>query len=102
MATRRTTQDGRRLGIAFVDVNTAYFHDVPRRNLHLFLPTELGLGKNATEHLLKCVYGTRDAGQIWEDVCAHALVKMGFRRGVADPCYFFPTGETHRRGGARG
>ena len=88
MATRRTTQDGRPLEISFVDVKKAYFHGVRRRNLHLFPPKELGLGKNATAHLLRCAYGTRDAGQIWEDVYAHALVKMGLRRGVANPCCF--------------
>ena len=100
MATQRTTQDGRPLEISFVDVKKAYFHGVPRRNLHLFLPRELGLGKNAVAHLLRCVYGTRDAGQIWEDVYAHTLVKLGFKRCVANPCCLYHP-ENHFRGGTR-
>ena len=40
-------------------------------------------------HLRRCEYGTRDAGQIWEDVYAGVLTKMGFRRGLANPCCFY-------------
>ena len=38
--------------------------------------------------LKRCVYGTRDAGAIWEECYASALIKMGFRRGIANPCCF--------------
>ena len=88
LATRRTLADGRPLEISFVDVKKAYFNGVPKRDLHLFLPKELGLGGKAVAHLRRCVYGTRDAGQIWEYVYAAVLTKMGFRRGLANPCCF--------------
>ena len=87
MATGRTTQDGRPLAISFVDVKKRLTFTAYHVATCMFVfPKELGAGKNATAHLLKCVYGTRDAGQIWEDVYAHALGKMECRRGVANPC----------------
>ena len=39
-------------------------------------------------HLKRCVYSTRDAGAIWEDCCADALVGLGFVHGMASPCCF--------------
>ena len=32
------------------------------------------------------MYGTRDAGLLWEDCYSTCLVNMGFERGVANPC----------------
>ena len=58
----------------------------------MFFPKELGLEKGAIAHLKRCVYGTRDAGMIWEDCYADILVKMGFRRGIASPCCFYHAG----------
>ena len=88
LATRRRLGDGRALEVSFIDIKKAYFNGIPRRDLHLFVPKELGLGTKAIAHLKRCVYGTRDAGLIWEDCYASALVNMGFRRGVSRPCCF--------------
>ena len=57
--------------------------------MHLFLPREMGLGSKAVAHLKRCVYGTRDAGMLWEECYSEALVQMGFRRGLANPCCFY-------------
>ena len=70
--------------LSFIDVKKAYFNGIPRRRVHVFLPPELGLGKRSVAHLVRCVYGTRDAGLIWEDCYATSLVAMGFRRGIAN------------------
>ena len=37
---------------------------------------------------VRCVYGTRDAGKIWEDTCTQVLESMGFASGQANPCIF--------------
>ena len=87
VTTWRTTQDGRPAEAAF-DVKKSDFHEIPRRNLHVYLPREPSLGTNAVAHLLGCVYGACDAGQIRQDVHAYVLVKLCFRRGVANPCCF--------------
>ena len=76
--------------ISFVDIRKAYFNAVPRRKLHLMFPRELGVEKDKCAKLKRCVYGTRDAGQLWEDCYAHKLVEMGFIRGLASPMLFRP------------
>ena len=75
--------------MSFVDIRKAYFNAVPRRRMHLYLPREMGLGTKAIAHLKRCVYGTRDAGALWEECYSDALVMMGFRRGLANPCCFY-------------
>ena len=37
---------------------------------------------------VRCVYGTRDAGALWEDTYRAALEGMEFKSGVASPCIF--------------
>ena len=39
--------------------------------------------------MVRCAYGTRDAGAIWEDTYTAALVEIGFNRGVAGACCFY-------------
>ena len=52
------------------------------------LPKEMGLPSHFVAKQVRCVYGTRDAGSIWEDVYRAALEDMGFESGVASPCCF--------------
>ena len=75
--------------LSFVDIKKAYFNGVPRRNVHLAFPKELAIPEHLVAHLKRCVYGTRDAGAIWEDCYADALMEMGFERGTASPCCFY-------------
>ena len=65
------------------------FDGVPRRNAHLAFPKQLAMPDHLVAHLKRCVYGTRDAGAIWEDCYASALTDMGFERGTASPCCFY-------------
>ena len=80
-ATQRSLPDGRALEMSFIDIKKAYFNAIPRRQLHLFLPREMGLGPRAVARLKRCVYGTRDAGMRWEETYSQALLDLGFRRG---------------------
>ena len=52
-------------------------------------PKELGLPSHYVAKLVRCVYGTRDAGAIWEDCYRDALEAMGFTSGIASPCCFY-------------
>ena len=79
---------GQPLKLHFLDVRKAYFNGRPQRAIYLRLPPELGLGKNIVGKLKRCVYGTRDAGAIWEQVYTRALLDMGFRQGTSSPCCF--------------
>ena len=80
-SSRRWHADGRPLHMSFVDIRKAYFNATPARNLCLSFPRELGIPRSYCGHLLRCVYGTRDAGLFWEQCYSKILNDMGFERG---------------------
>ena len=82
-----STQDVYRQ-LSFIDVKKAYFYGVPDRNLYIRFPPELGMPKTMVGKLVRCMYGTRDAGSIWEGCYTKCLVDLGFEQGVASPCCF--------------
>ena len=53
------------------------------------MPKESGLPNDVVGFLVKCAYRTRDAGAIWEETFAGALMAMGFVRGAASACCFY-------------
>ena len=59
-----------------------YFNGVPTREMFMSLPAELGLLKHVVANQTKCVYGTRDAGMIWEQCYRDALENIGVTSGV--------------------
>ena len=82
------SRGGKPLKISLVDVKKAYFYGIPERDLYVRLPYELGVSKKYVGKLVRCMYGTRDAGAIWESCYASALTKLGFIQGQASPCCF--------------
>ena len=52
-------------------------------------PKEMGLGTNVVARQVRCVYGTRDAGKLWEDTYTQAMEHAGFTTGAANPCVFY-------------
>ena len=81
-------RDGQHLKLSFVDIRKAYFNGKPVRSLYVRLPPELGLPKGVVGKLERCMYGTRDAGAIWESCYVECLTGMGFVQGVGSPCCF--------------
>ena len=65
-----------------------YFNGTPARSLYIRLPKEMGLGPTMVGRLLKCCYGTREAGATWERFYAESLVSMGFQHGEGQPLLF--------------
>ena len=59
--------------LSFVDVKKAYFYGVPDRTPYVRLPAELNMGKGMVGRLVRCMYGTRDAGAIWENCYTNCL-----------------------------
>ena len=43
--------------------------------------------------LLKSVYGFKKAPKVWNDLLNKYLIKLGFQRGVADPCLYYKQGQ---------
>ena len=78
MATERT-RNGKCLKLCFIDVRKAYFNGRPTRNIFVRLPREMGLPRTMLGKLKRCLYGTRDAGHIWEAVYGDALIKNGLQ-----------------------
>ena len=54
------------LQLSFEDVKKAYFYGLPERTLYVRFPAEMGMGKKMVGTSGRCMYGTRDAGSIWE------------------------------------
>ena len=72
--------------LSFIDIKKAYFNGVPSRLIYMSFPPELGLPKHMVAKQTRCVYGTRDAGMIWEQCYRDALDTVGFSNGVSHPC----------------
>ena len=81
-------RNGESLQFSFVDIRKAYFNWIPTRPVYIQFPKEMGLPSNLVGKLVRCAYGTRDAGAIWEDTYRGALEEMGFSSGIASPCCF--------------
>ena len=88
----KKNQKGQPRQISCLVITKAYFHGRPKRDLRVQLPVELGLPACTMGSLQRCMYGTRDAGSIWEETYASALEQIGFKRGRASPsCFKHPT-----------
>ena len=89
----RMVQERSRNGVPFrldfLDVKKAYFNGIPKREVYMQLPRELGLPSHFVAKRVRCVYGTRDAGAIWEDTYREALEGMVFKSGIGSPCCFW-------------
>ena len=84
----KPTVGGKKMRLSFIDIKKAYFNGIPKRNVLMKLPRELGLPSNMLGLQVRCVYGTRDAGAIWEETYRSVLVNAGFTPGIASPCIF--------------
>ena len=73
---------GKLLNISFID-------GIPERKLYVRLPTELKLPRDVVGKLVRCMYGTRDAGPIWEGCYVDCLLQIGFTQVAASPCCFY-------------
>ena len=85
----KKVRHGKKLKLSFVDIRKARFNGIPTRNLYIRLPAELGLRKHVLGKFVKCMYGTRDAGAIWEQCYVDCFIGLGFTRGIAPPCCFY-------------
>lgn len=65
------------LRISFVDIRKAYFNAIPERAIFMKLPPEMGMGPHMVARQVRCVYGTRDAGRLWEDCYTQVLENCG-------------------------
>eukprot|EP00971_Amphidinium_carterae_P349552 6491074-Amphidinium_carterae.1 len=77
--------------LQFVDISRAHPHCVMKRDLWIELPMEdkRSSERNLCGKLLRCLYGTRDAGQSFELKVHEVMVdQLHFKAGLWSPCLF--------------
>ena len=73
------TRKGENLRLSFLDVKKAYLNGIPKRDVYMSLPREMGLPSHLVAKQVRCVYGTRDAGQFGKTPTAKLLKALASR-----------------------
>ena len=72
-----------------LDVKRAFLYGHARRRIYLKLPKEdPRYGQGVMGRLLRSMYGTRDAPQIWQGEVRAAMTSIGFRACRSKPCVY--------------
>ena len=71
-----------------LDATRAHFHSPAQRQMWVDLCDE-DSSPGMCGHLLKSMYGNRDAASNWEDFSRDVCVKVGFVAGVGSPCLMY-------------
>ena len=81
------------LRIKQADVEAAYLNGATTEDVYMQQPPGYEVqGKDGTKlvcKLLKALYGTKDAGRIWNKTIDAVLTGQGFRRSTFDRCMYF-------------
>jgi hypothetical protein len=75
--------------LGFYDVSRAHFHSPAKRRMYVRTLPEDTTIKSGVARLLKAMYGSRDAGNCWDDFAGQVMSKLGFAEGVISPCIYF-------------
>ena len=72
------------------DIKSAFLYGWAKRNIFIELPPEDPMSSSGSfvGRLLKAMYGTRDAPQVWADHLGSILCKIGFQESVYMPGVF--------------
>ena len=77
--------------LMLLDVKRAFLYAKTKRKLFIRLPREDPRGgeRGILGRLLRAMYGTRDAPQLWTEEVQRVLQEIGFRSCPTQPCIFF-------------
>ncbi|XP_053235887.1 uncharacterized protein LOC128409424 [Podarcis raffonei] len=78
----------RQLAVHHFDVDAAYLHANLDHEVLMRQPPGFEEENGAVWRLRKAVYGLKQSGRCWNQCLNEALVKLGFKRSVADPCLY--------------
>ena len=73
--------------IMVFDISVAIFHGKVRRTIYVLPPKDL----RKKGRLLKSLFGTRDASQVFATYVENGLDGHGFQRNVVVPCLYAST-----------
>ena len=83
-------QAGKMRKLMVLDVKSAFLYGAARRRIYIELPSaDPQSGGNVVGMLVKALYGTRDAPQIWQHEVRRTLKSIGFRQSVVQPSVYF-------------
>lgn len=71
-----------------VDVNNAFTESILKEDIYMQAPQGVHVHRGEVLHLLKSLYGLKQAAKDWHHLCKTELIKMGFSQSDADPCLF--------------
>ena len=69
-----------------VDVNNAFTESMLKEDIYMAAPPGLEVAHGRVLHILRSLYGLKQAARDWHERCVAELVKLGFRQCAADPC----------------
>ena len=74
-----------------LDVKRAFLYGMARRSIYVRLPPEdpRGQERGILGKLLRSMYGTRDAPQIWQGEVKAAMTSLGFTACIGHPCVYY-------------
>ena len=90
-ATKRKSCHNQPLKLGLWDISRAHFYGTPKRKIYIELPPEDEASKDGQTCglLVKSMYGTQDAPNIWQTHYTETLQKAGFRRGLSNASVFY-------------
>ena len=79
-----------------LDIKTAYLNSMMDKDVYVEQPKGSAVGgKKLVWHILRAVYGCKQAGRLWGGHFAATLVNAGAVRSAADPCLFVWSHSVH-------
>ena len=78
----------KRLKVQQMDVESAYLNGILTEQVYMHQPEEYGDGTQRVGHLIKTIYGLRQAGHKWNKVLNAKLQFLRFTPLQSDPCAY--------------
>lgn len=76
------------LHVHMMDVQTAFLNPVLKQQVFVGLPVGFQHADGSVLKLLKTLYGLRQSPKCWNDDVNNTMLRLGFRRGRADPAMY--------------
>jgi len=88
------TDTGACHGLSMEHSHRQFCPGLPTGNLYMKLPRGVTLGKGISRsthalHLIKNIYGLKQAGQVWNCHLHEGLMKLQFSQSDYDPCIYY-------------
>ena len=87
MTTRRKRGRAITIKMMILDVSRAHFRPPEVREIYIDLPAE-DYEEGKIGHLLRTLYGTRDAAHQWDNYSGEKIAELDFEIGKSTPCIY--------------